>query len=82
MVYKVLGGAVVPVGGACRFHNTMAPGVDGTHHGCGEFSGVNGTPLLRGLEFTHAPSQAGERMAGMGRKGKLERCKKVTHPMD
>ena len=34
---------------------------------------MNGTPLLRGIEFTHAPAQAGERMAEMGRKGKLER---------
>ena len=24
---------------------------------------MNGTPLLRGIEFTHAPAQAGERMA-------------------
>ena len=44
-----------------------------THHGCGEFSGVNGTPLLRGIEFTHAPSQAGERMAGRKWKGKAKR---------
>ena len=59
----------------------MPPEEAWMHHGCGEFSGVNGTPLLRGLEFTHAPSQAGERMAGMGRKGKLERCKIVNDPM-
>ena len=50
----------------------MAPEEAGTHHGCGEFSGVNGTPLLRGIEFTHAPAQAGERMAEAGRGGKLE----------
>jgi len=48
----------------------MAPEEAGRHHGCGDLSGVNGTPLLRGIEFTHAPSQAGERMAGRGRKGK------------
>ena len=34
----------------------MAPGEGWTHHGGGEFSGVNGTPLLREAEFTHAPS--------------------------
>jgi hypothetical protein len=41
----------------------MAPEEAWTHHDCGDFSGVNGTPLLRGIEFTHAPAQAGERMA-------------------
>jgi hypothetical protein len=56
----------------------LAPGKAGTHHGCGEFSGVNGTPLLRGFIFTHAPSQAGERMAGMRRDGKLERITITT----
>ena len=35
----------------------MAPEEAWTHHGCGDLSGVNGTPLLRGIEFTHAPSQ-------------------------
>ena len=50
----------------------MAPGEAGTHHGCGDLSGVNGTPLLRGVEFTHAPSQAGERMSGVGLEGKME----------
>src|SRR5687768_5612588 len=43
-----------------------------TYHGCGELSGVNGTPLLRGIEFTHVPAQAGERMAGNGPSGKAE----------
>ena len=38
----------------------MAPGEAWTHHGCGEFSGVNGTSLLREAEFTHAPSQGGK----------------------
>ena len=42
----------------------MAPEEAGAHHGYGDLSGVNGTPLLRGIEFTHAPAQAGERMAG------------------
>ena len=50
----------------------MAPGKAGTHHGCGDLSGVNGTPLLRGIEFTHAPAQAGERMEGIRPKGKGE----------
>ena len=41
-----------------RIHNGSAP-----EEGCGHatavdvFSGVNETPLLRGIEFTHAPSQ-------------------------
>ena len=55
-----------------RFHNSWRLGEAWTHHGCGDLSGVNGTPLLRGIEFTHAPAQAGERMAGMRWKGKLE----------
>ena len=38
----------------------MAPGEAGTHHGCGDLSGVNETPLLRWIEFTHAPAQAWE----------------------
>jgi hypothetical protein len=51
----------------------MAPGEGWTHHGCGEFSGVNETSLLREAEFTHAPSlQASDRMAGTGREGKVE----------
>ena len=50
-----------------------APGEGGTHHECGEFSGVNETPLLRGIEFTHVPSQAQVRMAGLEQKGKLDR---------
>ncbi len=37
---------------------------------------VNGTPLLRGIEFTHAPAQAGERMVGVGLKGESEHRKK------
>jgi hypothetical protein len=48
----------------------MAPEEAWTHHDCGDFSGVNGTPLLRGIEFTHAPAQAGERMAGRGREAR------------
>jgi hypothetical protein len=36
----------------------MAPEEAWRHHGCGDLSGVNGTPLLRGIEFTHAPAQA------------------------
>ena len=40
-----------------RFHNSWRLGEAWTHHGCGDLSGVNGTPLLRGIEFTHAPSQ-------------------------
>ena len=46
---------------ARRIHNVFAP-----EEGCGHattvdvFSGVNETPLLRGIEFTHAPSQAGK----------------------
>src|SRR5687768_2962803 len=58
-----------------RFHNSLAPEEAGRDHGCGDLSGVNGTPLLRGIEFTHAPSQAGERMTGTGRKSKVQRPK-------
>ena len=50
----------------------MAPEEAWTHHGCGDLSGVNGTPLLRGIEFTHAPAQAGETMPEMGWIGKVE----------
>ena len=55
-----------------RFHDSLAPEEAGRDHGCGDLSGVNGTPLLRGVEFTHAPSQAPERIAGSSEKGKLE----------
>ena len=48
----------------------MAPDEAGMHHGCGDLSGVNGTPLLRGVEFTHAPAEAGKRMGEAGLKGK------------
>ena len=41
------------------------------------FSGVNGTPLLRGIEFTHAPSQVGKRMADRMFERKLERSPKA-----
>src|SRR5687768_1243396 len=49
---------------AHRVHNVFAP-EEGYGHATpvDVFSGVNETPLLRGIEFTHAPSQAGERVA-------------------
>ena len=53
----------------------MAPEEAGTHHGCGDLSGVNGTPLLRGIEFTHAPAQAGEGWRKLGDFGKLKALK-------
>ena len=58
----------------------MAPGEAGTHHGCGDLSGVNGTPLLRGIEFTHAPAQAGERMAKEDENRKLEYGSRLGSP--
>ena len=58
------------------FHKSMAPGEAGTHHGCGDLSGVNGTPLLREAEFTHGPSlQAGERMLDPGGKARWKAAK-------
>ena len=45
-----------------RFHNAWRLEKEVTHHGCGDLSGVNGTPLLRGIEFTHAPFQAAEEL--------------------
>jgi hypothetical protein len=52
----------------------MAPEEATTHHGCGDLSGVNGTPLLRGIEFTHAPAQAGDRFSkfSLGNKQKSD----------
>src|SRR5688572_26039636 len=49
-----------------RFHNSWRLGKRGRTTGCGDLSGVNGTPLLLGIEVTHAPAQEGKRMAGRG----------------
>ena len=72
---------------ARRFHSSnCAWGSGDAPRGVVNLSGVNETPLLRGIEVTHAPAQAEERMAGMERKGKLERCEIVnilwTDPCD
>jgi hypothetical protein len=68
-----------------RFHKSIAPEEAWTHHGCGEFSGVNGTPLLRGIEFTHAPAQATEMMAEEWLESNLnavKKIKKMNHSTD
>ena len=53
----------VPSQLARRIHNVFAPEKCGHATTVDVFSGVNETPLLRGIEFTHGPSQAGEIVA-------------------
>jgi hypothetical protein len=50
----------------------MSPEEAWTHHESGDLSGVNGTPLLRGIEFTHAPALAGEKDGWNGAVSKVE----------
>ena len=69
------GSAFEPPTPSNRFLSPSLPRGVSTQQAC-SFSGVNGTPLLRGIEFTHAPAQAATMVAGRRREGKLENSKK------